>query len=499
MKKILYKKPFFLFLLPVFFVWHGYTENIGLITAGDCFFLLAGYLAAAVLLYGLFYFIYRNGIKAAIVSAMLLSVYFFFGSLHDFLKEHTTTWHRYSVLLPILFVIVLVVAFYLKRTSTALTGANFFLNILFLVYILFDGAELGWKAFHPDINQYKIHDIGVSTVYQPCDSCPKPDIYFFVFDEYSSSRSLLEDFQYDNSDLDSFLVRKNFRLQPNSFSNYNFTPFSMASILNMGYIRGIRDAGNITADNYENAEKLIGNNAVIDFLRTMNYEIVNLSVFDLVTGPSPVEESLLPLKTRLITKQTLFSRAMHDIGWNLGKLKPYLPWLNDNAIYTNLNNNNKLLEMVVEESKRSLNQPRFIYTHLEMPHWPFYFDKNSQLRKKSDLLTGINIVDKKSYTEYLTYTNGKIKDLVNIVQKNTDGKACIILMSDHGYRVNPGDNSDSHDFKNLNAIYFPSKDYHHVKDSSSAVNQFRVVFNTLFNQSFPILKDSAIFLKDQVK
>ena len=57
--------------------------------------------------------------------------------------------------------------------------------------------------------------------------------------------------------------------------------------------------------------------------------------------------------------------------------------------------------------------------------------------------------------------------------------------------------SHSHYYKNLNAVYFPDKDYQLMTDSIGGVNQFRVIFNTLFKQNMPLLKDSTIFLIDQ--
>jgi len=49
-------------------------------------------------------------------------------------------------------------------------------------------------------------------------------------------------------------------------------------------------------------------------------------------------------------------------------------------------------------------------------------------------------------------------------------------------------------FKNLNAVYFAGKDYHLFYDSVSGVNQFRIILNSLFNQSISLLKDATIFL-----
>ncbi len=494
MRKALYRKPFFLFLLPVFFVWHGYGENLGLITLWDCLLLLGTYLLMAICMYGLLYLLYRNTTRAAILATLLLSVYFFFGALHDFLKTHTRIWHRYSVLLPLLLAVIFFIAVYLKRSKAEFSRVNFYCNLLLIIYLLTDAGQLVWRISHPVGNQYAIAGVGT---YKPCTTCNKPDIYFFIFDEYSSTVSLSETFKYNNTSLDSFFVKKGFRVLSHSFSNYNFTPFSVASILNMGYIQGIHDAHNIAGEDYENAERLISKNAVVDFVTAAGYDFVNFSVFDMAISPSPVEESFLPLKTKLITRQTLFARLRHDIGWHLAPEKLNMPWVNNNAIYNNLNNNNKQLKLLTNEINRQSMRPRFVYTHFEMPHWPFYFDKSGRLRDIPQLQASLNMVDVKGYTEYLTYINKKMQELVDTIQSKTRGEACIIIMGDHGYRVHLNGIPDTHVFKNLNAIYFPSKDYRLFSDTISGVNQFRVVFNTLFKQSLPILKDSATYLNDK--
>ena len=52
-------------------------------------------------------------------------------------------------------------------------------------------------------------------------------------------------------------------------------------------------------------------------------------------------------------------------------------------------------------------------------------------------------------------------------------------------------------FSNLNAFYFPNKDYSRLYDSISPVNTFRVVLNTYFNAQLPLLKDSSIIVTEQ--
>ncbi|MFT3935549.1 MAG: sulfatase-like hydrolase/transferase [Chitinophagaceae bacterium] len=314
-----------------------------------------------------------------------------------------------------------------------------------------------------------------------------------VFDEYASTKSLLANFHYDNSVIDSFFTKRGFKVLPNSFSNYNFTPFSMASILNMDYLKDIENVSEIKGADYNKCGTLIKENKVIKLLSSYGYDIVNCSVFDLEGLPSSFEISLLPSKTRLITDQTLYNCFMNDIGWHWN-----LNWLNTHdRAFTLLEGNNRMVQQVINESAIQNNKPKFLYAHFEMPHAPFFYTANNQLRSREEVLRTNNYGTPEEYLEYLPYVNAKVEALITSVQENTKGKAVIIAMGDHGYRTLIKGISNEHYFQNLNAIYLPSKDYHLLKDSVSAVNQFRTVFNTLFKQSFEMLPDSSIFLKDK--
>ncbi|MEO6219301.1 MAG: sulfatase-like hydrolase/transferase, partial [Ginsengibacter sp.] len=262
------------------------------------------------------------------------------------------------------------------------------------------------------------------------------------------------------------------------------------------YLKGITP-NDISIEDYARCNELIKNNAVINFLSLQGYEIVNYSIFELAGSPSLISQDILPLKTKLITDGTLFNRMQKDLGWMLITGKYPIKWLSDKLFYNNMHNNENFLKLLQKSSALPSDIPRFFYGHLFMPHPPFYFDKKGN-RKKSEIVykeSKENNTD--AYLEYVAYTNNKIKELTSAIKGNTKGKAVIILMGDHGFRKATNDGDKTHYFENKNAIYFPERDYHLFYDSVSAVNQFRIVFNTLFHQNFPILKDSTIFLTDK--
>jgi hypothetical protein len=71
-------------------------------------------------------------------------------------------------------------------------------------------------------------------------------------------------------------------------------------------------------------------------------------------------------------------------------------------------------------------------------------------------------------------------------------------MGDHGYRNLPSVKRPFNLLQNMSAVYIPGGNPIKMYDSISGVNEFRVLFNKLFNQNFPILKDSGIILKEAV-
>jgi len=482
--------PLHFILLPVFFVWHGFTDNFNAVPLKDVLLLLPLYLLFSFAFFLIGWLVFKQAYKAAFLSFCIMGFYFFFGAVQDFLKTlfDDAFVSRYSFLLPFSFLAFAALALFLKKTRRTLKSLSFYLNVLLCILIFIDAGDLVVKLFQKksanNLSSYNIIK---------CDSCTKPDIYFLVFDEYASSTALKEQWNYDNADLDSFLSRKNFLLLSHSKSNYNFTQFSMASTLNMDYL-SIPNPKVCTVKDYNNCYQLIKTNSVCTILSSLGYKIVNYSIFDLPNNPSPVTEDFLPLKTKLITSQTFLSRLRKDLYYHLliGKWK--IDWLTKDLIYTTYNNNKKIIDKTVHETSNYQPQPKFVYSHIEMPHPPYYFDKDGTLRDKQKLIEENSHPDIHTYLDYLPKTNEVIKQLVDRIIIHAKRPTVIVLMGDHGFRT---EQPEKYYFRNLNAVYTSSQNYTGFYDSISNVNQFRVLFNNLFHTSFPLKNDSTIFLKDK--
>jgi hypothetical protein len=251
----------------------------------------------------------------------------------------------------------------------------------------------------------------------------------------------------------------------------------------------------VAVKDYASCNDLIKSNHVTRFLHEEGYEISNYSIFDFDQQPSLFTQYFIPMGKKLIKDRTFFNSVQKDIGWALLK-KLSLPTNPKKSYLNHLSNNNTLLDMVHKAAAEKNAKPRFIYAHFLMPHSPFFFDGKGERRNDSLSLMGQDFYTPSSYLGYVGYVNIKIRELITTIQEHNPS-AVIILMGDHGFRNMDGTPPYPSYFQNLNAVYFPNQDYHRFYDTVSAVNQFRVIFNSMFNQSLPMLKDSCIFLSDK--
>jgi hypothetical protein len=324
-----------------------------------------------------------------------------------------------------------------------------------------------------------------------CDTCQKPPVYLLLLDSYFGSAGLKAYFNYDNSAFENFLKEEGFHISQQSHSNYYYTLYSMASLLNMDYLQDIGTPVIKNHYGYNKATHDISNNIVCRYFEGMGYRINNFSSFDMPGVPAGYHSGLLPDKMQLVTHQTLFYRV-----------KKYLPlfllrmgWVKQaakNIEEEYLLNNTAMMKKTLDYSHLRDTTPAFTYMHPMMPHGPFLFDS---LHRRTNIMERLSSLSRDSldnmFLQYQVYTNHLVKNLVLALKEQTGGKAVILVMSDHGYQ--PAYEKDKKlAYYNINAVYLPNRQYNGWYEGISNVNQFRVLFNTLFQQNLPMLTDSIV-------
>jgi Sulfatase len=487
---LLKKIPFFLWLLPVFFCLHGTVENFGVLGIAEVL-LIGLYISTALaLLFLLLWGIAKNKMNAAISSFWAGLIYLFFGALHDWLKSHAffSFMQRYMVLLPLLLLGLITLYYFLKRKEAFRKKIFLYLNWLLIIYCLLDAGLLINHAFSNKKNN------AAQVVFNSEKVTTKPDVYYLLFDEYPGYNSLQSAFAFKNDTLYHFLQGRGFTIQ-SSFSNYNFTAFSMSSIFNMQYVAGQynREHQLSNQEDFRKRFTEIRNGQVFAVFGSMGYGIENYSLFDVGNSSSiNAAYSFLPVHTRVLTGKMLHNRLRKDIGWWFRGSMLQNSFAYTDPIYGADETNNEILEKINSSLGSKSQQPKFCYAHFTMPHSPYFRDSAGALISKNNP-QAVDLSDTKHFLPYLKYTNSIIVSLVNKIVQH-DSAAIIVIMSDHGFR----------DYNNHRQFYQPAFDNICAvrlpglpalpNAPQSGVNFFRYLFNSQYGQQIPYLKDSTIWI-----
>jgi hypothetical protein len=484
-----FTNEFFLLLLPVFFVLHGYTEYYPVVPAADAVKLLGSYLLATVVTALFSFLLFRSWKRAAVFSFLVMAYNFFFGALHDTLKKVVRVgfFTSYAFLIPLTFVLLIVAFLLVKNSKSPYVKVSRYLNWSLLLLILIDLMLLTGKSLKKQPQITPLMEAGLSK----CDSCTKPDIYLILADEYAGKQELKDLMKFDNSNFEHQLEARGFKVLENTKSNYNFTPYSMSSMLNMQYLQPV--AGNkITTEGINKCTNLINHSLFPAYLKTSGYTIKNFSIFDVQDIPTTAETRFLQNKIRLISSQTFVGRIDRDIRFNL---VIRFRWESETRrfVLKERQEINQLYNNAIEEAAKA-EHPKFVYTHLLMPHYPYFCDSLGRMYDVYKIFNDTK--DTKAYLQYLEYCNKRFLYLIDQIIATSKQPPVIIFMSDHGFREFEKAVPQQYEFMNINAVYLPSKNYSGFYNGMSNVNELRTLLNSELHQHLPMLKDSTIYLKE---
>jgi hypothetical protein len=494
--------PFHLFILPLPFILKTINQYPGLIgfeAAAIAFFKV---LIVLTLSFLILYAVIKDRQKAGVIITVSGIIFLFFGNIKESFRHipWLDIFTHYRYYLPLIF---LLSAFIIYKTAKAkkLSRVNSYLNILILVYLLIETwnftriqkeiktstRKLITKHTDPQ-TQVNVHSL--------------PNIYYMLFDCYPSSSFQKEMLGADNSYFDSILRAKGFYIATNSSSNYNRTSFSMAATLNMDYLEWLNPSGETSVIDYNRSLYLVKHAASIELLKKNGYHLYNFSIFDIDDKPSIKKENFLtgPID-QVIFYNTAWNCLLRDISL---QIKPGPGNTSRNAKLNMLERkygpqkkyNQQVLDTITSViNTENKNSPFFLYAHLYLPHFPYFFDSSGRPYPEDSLYNDSLITDRKKFTGYISYTNQKILSLVEHLFQRPGGSDIVIIQSDHG--LADMDFTRKKDaFRNYFAVYFPDHDYRLLYDSISNINTFRVILNKYLNYKFPSLKDHSVYLKN---
>lgn len=483
--KLLLTKPFYVFLLALFFCLHGSAENFGFISVNEVAEVFIAILIVITVAFAIVYFVSKSALYAGFIIFFIASVYLFFGAIKSSLSQ-IPYFNSYTLLLPFLFVFILLLILLVRKNKMFLSKFTLFFNLLFITYCLYDVFTIAKKQFLLPTHKY-LNSVGFDTQ----KVLYKPNVYLLLFDEYAGYTSLADSFNFKNDLFYEQLKKDSFQLMP-IHSNYSITQFSMASLFCMNYVKNIKDSATVGWQQTQQRMTEIKNAEVFDVFKSMNYEVKSFSLFEVGDSKSMGANQYLLGHKRVLTNKIMHNVLLKDIGWKLAVGKNAKNWmqkifLEDMPVYNN-KIEKALLATTIESTK-----PQFVYAHFLMPHFPFLYDSNGVQKPIAANFINEAWFNKAEYISYLKYCNKKIIEYEKAIIKK-DPSAIVILMSDHGFRDLRISTMQSA-FNNFCAIK-TNQSKSTLNVNLSNVNFFRFLFNQNFNQQIKYCKDSIIFLKE---
>lgn len=485
--KLLREQPLFFFLFPVLFYLLGYTEYGHYIRLSQIGIPFLVFSILVVLIYRISkrVFIYHR--KAALFSIFIFGIgYCFFGDIKAALNHSPLPFlSKYPVMLLLLLGTPVVTYLWLrvrdKITDSLVEYANYLTILLCVLQLVFIYQRK--DTFVSSVKPISFSTTAVTT---------KPDIYLVVFDAYPGQISLHDYFQFDNSRTLQHLRNKGYYVPDTFQSNYNLTIGSMNSEFNMQYVepKALYPWNHFSL--YLKSFRAIRDANLISFLQQQQYHIVNNSIFELGDAKQQFEFPILKKGLDAIHLKMLHQQLLRHFAWMFDKGKWKIDFMFRKGYLRGHLLNQDILQATLVPKKG--NAPQFMYSHVVMPHDPYYTDSTGKLLD-FEHITSYRDTFRTFFIDYLTYTNLRLRNLADSLV-SLHPNAIIILQSDHGWRQYPSDQRHLM-YNNFLAIHLPDSAYQQLQPLRSNVNLFRILLNQYFGQQLPLLPDSSFYVDEE--
>jgi len=412
---------------------------------------------------------------AILTTTILIFILFYFHFYLNVLKIDGFQFLRsHSYFLLLMLLLIGGWTFYLFKSKKTFAILHQYLNTLMLVLLLFECGKIAWNYYqtqqwYPAIREEFIAYEGQDYVENDSE---KPSVYHILMDSYTGTDALQKYWNFDNAELTNHLTSKGFYVAQHAQGNYFHTRQVVPAMMNRDYFWNFEEGGKETAPAYLIALTGIRNARTFRDFEAMGYEMINLSVFDMLDLPAHREYSGIPETSFL---GFMLRKTVLDVYFEKKR-----DWTHHEAAI-------EILEEMKTISQRTDTPPVYVYAHLMIPHYPYFFDREGNIQKGREAEKHWS--NKEHYLDQLIYTNKLLINTIDEILHSSEVPPIIILHGDHGFRFLEGEAKDEAAYSILAAFYFPKKNYTQLHDSISPVNFYRATLNANFDTDFPLLKD----------
>jgi len=471
--------PWYVLLLSIYPVFTLYAHNASETDVANLWrplFILVG--AAGVFLL-LFRLILKDWYRAALVTVILVVMFFAYGHVYTNLKylPFISLFVHHRLLLPIWGVVTGLGIWLALRRSARPEKLTTFLNVMGVVVLIFPLVQVGLFFTRARQAQTDFTPPDLPGLALPAGQTP-PDIYYIILDAYGNTPTLTGLMGFDNSEFLNRLRTQGFYVAGCSQSNYAFTELSLVSSLNLNYLSAFDDTFIPGADPSANLTQYLKGNATRHSLEQLGYRIVAFETgfkwSEWQDADTYLSQSRWQGRNEFeaLLVSTSGLRAFYDLYL---KLTP--------NVGTSAHRERVLFTLTSLRDMSSVPGPKFVFAHLIIPHDPFDIGTNGEFVDAPLATTREAYYE--GYRRQASYISTVIPDITAAILANSSTPPVIVIQGDHG----PWNYSeDSQRLGILNAYYLPQGS-DSLYTTITPVNTFRVIFNTYFGGEFALLED----------
>jgi hypothetical protein len=444
----------------------------------------------------------RDWFRGGLLATLLLALFFSFGHVWNLIGFRIGERWMMGVIWVALAVVGGVLIW---RGGRWIMPTGRFLNIAALLLVAFNVFRIASFANESATIAQAIS--GPSQLPLDPSAATKPDIYYIMLDRYANVDTLRDIYGFDNEPFMRELEQRGFRVARHSWANYFKTSLSVYSSMNMKHI----DPAELHATapyNFNEIHQALRDHMVVpSSLKAIGYDYVHLGSWWEPTATNIDADISLRYQESAefsgalfsTTPFSIFSPPVENVG---GSDDGETTSRRELARPTTLS----AFEWLEESARRP--GPTFVYAHILLPHPPYVF------KADGSELTQVEARQQKerlNYIGHVQFANQRVLQAIDTLIRDSDPDPVIVLQADEGPWP-PGFSRNQRRFAwleaspeivqqkfgILNAMRLPGVDPAEFgfNDLTSPVNEFRIVFNAIFDADLPLLPDVTYLSPD---
>ena len=432
--------------------------------------------------------------RAAVVATGGLFLFYSYGHVYNALHGLDPDLGRHRYLVPVFGLLALGLYWQVRRkpsmnsTVTPLLngGLALALAVPLIRMLFFRGFALDEAAQQEGLQGTELSYSGEG---------PPPDIYYLLLDAYTRADTLIESYDFDNSEFVETLESLGFYVAECGQSNYSQTELSLSATLNATYLDALIDP---SLDGDQSRAQLwpwLRHNQVRALLEQLGYSTVAVETGYYWSEWEDADDYRAPQPGWLAGMSAFEATLLRSTAaWAAIDALPVLPAFLVRDLDRSTEAHRERVSFVLDTLEQLPREPgpKFVFIHLVSPHRPFVFDAEGNPVDDEYTWTRSNIgIDayKQGYREQIAYLNGRIENIVRTMISESAVPPVILIQGDHG----PEEGSSQDRMQILNAMYLAGHGSDGLYPTITSANTFRVIFNTVFEAGLPLLPDASYF------